>query len=117
MRGKLKRVVLWGGVIGFCSGLLAFLLLPIMNSRVPGLYQIAEIPGKMAEPLTELGIRLMCGKSPNIGCASGLGMLIFLVLWPLCFCILWTLLGAISGLIFLILYRLLDAMFQKKRLR
>ncbi len=112
MRSKLKRFVLLGGVIGFWVGLLTFLSLTMLSSWFPGfdlpgdlLLALTEIPGKVAASLTELSIHLICGQSRDIGCVSGLGMLIFFVLWPLSFCIFWALIGAASGLAFAILYR------------
>jgi hypothetical protein len=117
MRGKLKRFVLFGGVIGCCTGLLIFLSLPIVSSWIPALYRLVEIPGKIAEPLTELGIHLLCGQSPDIGCASGFGMLLFFVLWPLSFCVFWILIGGASGLALAISHHAWETLSQKKRLR
>ncbi len=116
MREKLIQFALLGGVIGFCAGWLIFLSLPILISWIPDLYRLTEMPGKIAGLLTGLGIRLLCGQSPTIGCDSGLGMLLFFVLWPLSFCVLWTLIGAASGLALAISHHAWQMIFQKKRL-
>lgn len=54
----------------------------------------------MVKLLTELGIRLVCGPSPNIGCASGVGMLIFFLVFPVVFSLFWALVGAAVGVAF-----------------
>lgn len=96
----MMKNALIGGVIGFCVGLMLLLLLPILIFHSPTLYWLADMLGKIVETLMELGIRLMCGSSPDIGCASGLGMIIFFILWPLLFCIFWALMGAVIGVAF-----------------
>lgn len=100
MARKRNLNILWGAVIGCCLGLITCLLLPILIFWSPTLYFLADIVGHIAGTLTELGIRIVCGASPNIGCASGIGTLIFFYVFPLIFCLLSTLVGAAVGLAF-----------------
>ena len=100
MGRKRNLNVLWGAVFGCYLGLLMCLLLPLLIVWSPTLYFLADIIGNIVEPLTELGIRLICGASPDIGCASGIGTLIFFVVFPLIFCLFWTLVGAAVGAAF-----------------
>jgi hypothetical protein len=111
---KLQWLALLGGGIGFCTGIFLFLSLSFILPKFPSLGQLAEFAGNLAETPTELGIRLICGQSPNIGCASGLGMLIFFVIWPLIFCLILLLLGVILGLAFAGLYRWWKMMSRRK---
>ncbi|MEM9484285.1 MAG: hypothetical protein AAGA83_11400 [Cyanobacteria bacterium P01_F01_bin.116] len=92
--------ILWGALIGCCLGLILCLLLPILVFWSPTLYFLADIVGNIVEPLTELGIRFVCGSSPNMGCASGIGTLIFFFIFPLIFSLFWSFLGAAVGAAF-----------------
>lgn len=100
MSRKRNLTILWGAVLGCCLGLIMCLFLPILIFWSPTLYFLADMMGNIAAPLTELGIRLMCGSSPDIGCASGVGTLTFFLIFPLIFCLFWTLVGAAIGAVF-----------------
>ena len=97
MRRNRRLQVLWGGLIGFCLGMVVYLLLPSLMTWSPTLYWLIEVLGKFIEPLVDKSIQLICETSSDTGCASGLGLLMAFVLWPMILCILGTLAGAVMG--------------------
>ncbi|MEM1253472.1 MAG: hypothetical protein AAGI69_13640 [Cyanobacteria bacterium P01_H01_bin.21] len=98
--GRNRRLnVLWGGLIGCCLGLVINLLLPSLMTWSPTLYWLIEVLGEFIEPFVDRSIQLICETSLDTGCASGLGLLMAFVLWPMIFCILGTLAGAVMGLV------------------
>ncbi|MGD1951078.1 MAG: hypothetical protein ACFB14_15715 [Leptolyngbyaceae cyanobacterium] len=65
----------------------------------PTLYWLIEALGNLIAPLVSMSIQLICETSSESGCASGLGLLMAFILWPMVLCILGTLTGAVMGLI------------------
>ncbi|MEO0757532.1 MAG: hypothetical protein AAFU84_18880 [Cyanobacteria bacterium J06633_23] len=94
----LMTAMLSGAVIGFAAGFVIFAVSPLLITWSPSLSWLTYLSGRMARMLTELGVYIVCGQAPSIGCASGIGLLLFFLLQPLIFCLLTTLIGAAVGL-------------------
>lgn len=109
MRIPSLREILLGAGFGFCVGILLFLVLSFITNWFPDLIRFALIPGKIAEFFTELGIHAICGQSPTMGCASGLGTMIFFALWPLAFGLFWMAIGIAISLAIIAIKRILTS--------
>lgn len=103
MRQKLIKAALIGVLIGTVTTFLSLPIWPYFAAISPTFEWLARLAGQGAGLLTTGLIRLFCGPSPNIGCSSGLGLLLFLALWPMCFGTMLMLLGAAIGMLFVVL--------------